>query len=108
MEWESAVNLTENQQALVNRLASGKFYLVNCTGGAALWRNDIEWSQGRVASNAVSKEDIDALFRAELLERDQYGSCHPTWSLFKVATSDDIPWTPSDDPSVYRGKPLLP
>jgi hypothetical protein len=107
-ERNSAVNLSENQQALVNRLATGKFSLASCSGGYALWRKDIKWSQGRVASNAVSDEDIEALVSAGLLERDDSGWWHPAFSLFKAATRDNLPWIPSDDPRVYRGAPLLP
>ncbi len=106
-------DLTESQRALVRLIGSNKYDLADCTGGYALWRRDIEWSQGRVPSNAISAADIDALMHAGLLSREgsmgynPYKELRPTFALFRHCHEHEgeklLAWSPDDGPGVYRG-----
>ena len=101
------MQLTDNQIALVKKLATRDVALTRTSGGFALWTLGAMHGEGRTPSNAVSDLDIEALLAQGLLEKIGHGfdSLRPTYKLF--AKADCLPkvshWIPSDDAHVYRG-----
>lgn len=68
-EQDAKSPLTDNQRALI-KLLRRTHKLVGCAGGYAAWRRDVDWSQGRTPRNAISDADMQALWRAGMLEGD--------------------------------------
>lgn len=98
------MEFSKTQQGIINALRSEKYKLVDSFAGdlgGALWRTDIDWSQGRTPSNAVNNNDLQTLISSGVIEHDGFA-----WYLCRdVKTDKSIPFLPANEG--YKGEPLI-
>ena len=90
--------LTDNQKALLRRLAHNTHSLELCTGGYALWDRNISWSQGRTPNNAITETDISNLTELGYLVDAGFGGLKLNLKRFDECYSfEDIKWNPANE-----------
>lgn len=83
--------------------------LENCSSGFALWKRDIEWSQGHTPSNAVRDKDLlELCWRGYLIPGHSTG--HLVIAPHRMAECHALPYerfVPTSE-NAYTGEALIP